>query len=194
MAHEFETKLEAQDLYVLQGLTLEQVAQRTGVPERTVKEWSAAEGWVDLRKEYRQAQSEIRRQTMLYRLALLKEGMKNLHPQAAFAWATVESAAKKTDVGGQRSEVSKDLNPGEQREIKTPADVVAALQEAIERKLNRMLSQPDAVNLKAIKDLKDAMQMVDELKAKYKPETASAQQGLNEDQARFWRQQILGVQ
>jgi uncharacterized protein YjcR len=68
MAHEFETKLQAQDLYVLEGLTLEQVAEKTGLPDQTVRRWSADDGWVGMRNEYRVAESEIKRKTRLYRL------------------------------------------------------------------------------------------------------------------------------
>lgn len=169
--HEFETKQQAQDCYILEGLTLAKTAARVGLPERTVEEWSRAEGWVDLRKEYRAAQSEIRRKTMLYRLALLKEGMTTLHPQAAFAWATVESTAQKGIANGLDSRLR--VNDGEksgndeQREIGTLEDAVGVLQEVVERKLNAMLTDPRAVSLKNVKEMKDAMLMIEQLKAKY---------------------------
>jgi uncharacterized protein YjcR len=45
MAHDQEAKEQAKDLYVLEGLTLEQVAAETEIPIATVESWSASEGW-----------------------------------------------------------------------------------------------------------------------------------------------------
>lgn len=189
MAHEFESRQRAEELYILDGLTLDQVAERTGIPGRTVEEWSRAEGWVEMRREYRKAQGEIRRQTVLYRLALLKKGIETLHPQQAFAWASVEQTAMKAQ--SSKLEAEREEPQSETREIRTPEDAVNALQDAIQRRLNTLLTSPDAVNLKTVREIKDSLAMVQELKAQYKPE--DRQKGLSEETIRKIEKEVLGI-
>ncbi len=163
MAKDFELRQRAEELYVIDGLTLEEVAKETGVPERTIANWSSEDGWKDKQKEYQNALGEIKRYTMLTRLKLIKNAMTSLDPQKIYAFAALERAVKgqSSDIGGYGDP------PYEKREIKTPQDAIDALQEALERKLNIMLSQPDAINFSGVKDVKQAMDLVDELKAKY---------------------------
>jgi transposase-like protein len=42
----------ARSLYVVSGLTFEQVASKTGVAESTLKRWSAEEGWPEIKKTH----------------------------------------------------------------------------------------------------------------------------------------------
>jgi len=190
MAKDLELRQRAEELYIIDGLTLEEVAKEVGVSERTIANWSSEEGWREKQKEYRNAVSEIKRYTTLTRLKLIKDAMTSLDPQKIYAFAALERAVKgqSTDFGGYGDP------PYERREIKTPQDAIDTLQEAIERKLNIMLTQPDAINLSGIKDVKKVMELIDELKAKYgdTPEETRLK-GLDEDQARFWREKVLGV-
>lgn len=167
MAHEFETKLQAQDLYVLEGATLEEVSEKLALPIQTVKRWSADEGWVGMRKEYREAQSEIRRKTTLYRLELLKAGIQTLHPQAAYAWAAVEQAAKKSAEAYDSAQGLVQREQSAEREIKTVEDAISAMQEAVQRRINLLLSDPKAVSLKSMRELKDALAMIEEMRKRH---------------------------
>jgi DNA-binding helix-hairpin-helix protein with protein kinase domain len=188
MTIDFEVRQRAEELYILEGLTLMQVAERTGVPESTAKRWSSEGGWFDKRREYRRAQGEIRRNTVLYRLAILQKAMQSLHAQDAFAWASVE----KTATDKILADAAAPALP--QREIRTAQEAIDALQEAVERKLTVMLAQPDTLSLKAVKEVKDAMLTVDELKSRYSqtPEEAK-RRGLSDETVEDIKRKILGM-
>jgi len=188
MTIDFEIRQQAEELYILEGMTLNQVAERTGVPESTVKRWSSEGGWFDMRKDYRRAQGEIKRNTVLYRLAILKKAMDSLHAQDAFAWASVEKTATDKILTDDRVQ---DLP---QREIRTAQDAIDALKEAIERKLAIMLSQPGTLDLKAVKEMRDAIIMVDELTARNdkRPEEAK-RRGLSDETVEDIKRKILGM-
>jgi hypothetical protein len=78
----------------------------------------------------------------------------------------VEQAAKRTsetlDSGVRRN----DGEGGVPREIKTVEDVLNAMQEAVERKLNILLTDPKAVTLRGLKELRDALAMIEDMKKK----------------------------
>lgn len=189
MTIDFELHQQAYELAVLDGLTLDNVARRTGIPRSTITRWSADEGWMADREEYRRAQGEIRRKTVLYRKGLLNKAMESLDPQAAYAWATVENVAKRSE-----SAAGTQIEAPAEREIRTAEDAVEALQEAVEIKINRMLTNPGELKFSAIKDMRSALSMVEELKRTY--DTAGeeeARKSLNKEEALFWREKILGV-
>lgn len=191
MTIDFELHQQAYELAVLDGLTLDNVARRTGIPRSTITRWSADEDWMADRAEYRRAQGEIRRKTVLYRKGLLDAAMQSLDPQAAYAWATVENAARKAESGA-----APQTEPAGEREIKTAEDAVAALQEAVEIRINRMLTNPGELKLSAIRDMQKALEMVEQMKRRFGEESgeeAEKQQGNDAEQARYWREKVLGV-
>ena len=165
MTIDFELHQQAYELAVLHGLTLDQVAERTGIPRSTITRWSADEGWMADREEYRKAQGEILRKSVLYRKDLLVKGMETLDPQAAYAWATVENVAGKIT----KASTLEALAPAK-KEIKTARDAVDALQAAIEIKVNRLLTVPGELNFSALQDMKKAFDLLDELKKRYEKE------------------------
>lgn len=191
MATDREIRERAEELYVINGLTLDEVSEETGVPARTIQKWSADDGWKARQKEYRNASAEIRRYTRLTKLKLIKDAMTSLDPQKIYAFAALERAtSEKPGTGDQTSELSQE---NADIEIKTPQDAINALQEAIEIKLKILLAKPEALNLSAIKNLKQAMELVDGMKAKYGAEDQEEEriEGYDEDQARFWREKFL---
>jgi hypothetical protein len=72
---------------------------------------------------------------------------------------------------------------------------VCALSEAVEAKLNMMLGDPGTVDFKAIKELRQAMEMIAGMRAQTgsKEEQAKAK-GLSVESADAFRKQILGIQ
>jgi transposase len=191
MAIDQDTRQRAEELYVIDGLTLEAVAAETGISERTIQNWSVEDGWLAKRKEYKNAAAEIRRYTTLTKLKLIKDAMTSLDPQKVYAFSALERATAKNIIETPAPAQMAD------RQINSPQEAIQALQEAIDLKLQAMLSQPGALSLSAIKEFKQATELLDGMKAKYgaaedkeKPET---QQGLDVEQARFWREKVLGV-
>ena len=188
MTIDFEVHQRAEELYVLEGLSLEKVAEATGAAEVSVKRWSTADGWVAKRREYRKAQGEIGRLTVLYRLEILQEAMKTRHPQHAFAWAAVERAAvdKAVSHAAPAGPVAGD------REIVTAEDAAEALREAVVRKLHIMLSRPEEINVKAVMDMQKAIPMIEEMKAKVKSGPAGKKQ-LDPETIRIIKEDIYGI-
>lgn len=183
----------AQDLYVTDGRTYDQVAQATGVSVGQLKRWGMEEGWTAARKEDREARSSIRRDTVKLRAKLLKAALVAGEPQAVYAFAALEKAAAS---GKAKSDPGPVFVPEKLKDINTPADAVEALQEVIELKLNKLLSQPDILQLSQVKELKQTIELVDQMKAKYNPDADDDTQvegGLSDEAADMIRQQILGV-
>ena len=81
--------------------------------------------------------------------------------------------------------------------IKTPEDAIAALQTAVENKLNAMLSQTGSVNFKGVQEMEKALSMIEKMKTRYSPDAGDddtqAEGGLSDEAADMIRQQILGV-
>jgi len=191
VTYDFEVHQQAEDLYVLEGLTQQAVSERIDIPLRTIELWSADEGWKAKRKEYRRASSEIRRNKMLYRLALLRQGLESLDdPQKAYAWATVERVARDDVLPEGRPAIEP---PSPELKIETAQDAVDALLQAVKRKVTVMLTRPDELNMKGIKEMRDALGILDELKARYADKPEEARRAYDEREARYWREKVLGV-
>jgi transcriptional regulator with XRE-family HTH domain len=95
MAIEQELKDRARELYVFDGLTLDQVAKETGIPESTVKRWSAEDGWADERREHKATLQDIRRNTLQLRKAFVAKAMGSLDPQDVYAAVRLEALAQR---------------------------------------------------------------------------------------------------
>lgn len=197
--YDFETRDRAEDLYICQGFTLEQVAAATGVSLSQVKEWSTTESWRERREEYRQALREIRMNTIRLRRGLIEKALFDLDPQRVYAAASMERVAqlaeKAAAVKGKPEDLSEAPSPAAiTREIRTPEQAITALQEAAEARLNLLLSQPGELSLVAVKDVQKVLALIDELKNKYQPQDKStAGKGLSEEAADEIRRKILGI-
>lgn len=194
--YSWEIRERAEELYIVDGLTYEQVAQATGVSVTQVQRWSAADGWAERRREYRQALTDIRRGAVELRRRLIGQALQSLNPQDVYAVARMEAvfakakAEKPSEAAG--GELSGEPGP---LVIRTPADAVGAVEAILERKLNAMLNRPDLLSLTGIKDLQKCLEMVENLKARYAPdaEAASAPAGLSPEAVEAIRREILGL-
>jgi len=194
-AYSWEIREQAEELYIIDGLTYEQVAERTGVSVAQLKRWGtdSEPGWADRRREYRQAQSTVRRGVMLAKAKLIGSVIECEDPQKAYAFSAlvnagkvIESAARVQPPGDVRQEI-------ETRPISTAQDAVEALQEALQRKINAILGNPDGLTLEAIKGLRQAMEMIDTMQSKYLSDSKKTRQGLSGDAVQEIRKQILGI-
>lgn len=79
--------------------------------------------------------------------------------------------------------------------VKTPEDAIAALQSAVENKLNAMLSQTGSVSLKSVQEMEKALVMIEKMKMKYSSETKEKEPATEEDKKRLIDEvdKILGV-
>lgn len=161
-----ETRFTAEEMYVVDGMTYDQVAEATGVSVSQLKRWGAESGWGERRREYRDALSTIRRDTVILRQKLIAKAMDSLDPQSVYAVARMEAVASRAKSG----EPAPAALPADNRVIKTPEDAAAALGDVIEKKLNAMLTCPGGVSLAAIKEIKQAVDLIEKMQEKYAAE------------------------
>lgn len=159
-----EVRFNAEELYVVDGLTYDRVAAITGVSVSQLKRWGSEGDWAERKSEYREALTSIRRDTVLLRKNLIEKAMNSLDPQAVYAVARLEAVAAKVGGTGQAQEGGAGMTL---RTIKTPQDAVAALSEVVEKKINAMLTQPNAVSLAGIKEIKQALDLIEKMQEKY---------------------------
>lgn len=191
--YSYEIRENAKEFFVTEGSTYDQVAKLTGVSVGQLKRWGKDEGWTGARREYREALSSIKRDTVMLRAKLLKTALGSGDPQSVYAFAAIEKAVTSGKKSAQPVPVS---SLGKLKNINTPADAVDALQEVVELKLNKMLAQPDILQLSQVKELKQTMELIDQMKAKYTPDAVDdsvVEGGLSDEAADMIRQQILGV-
>ena len=144
------------------------VAEATGVSATTLKAWGQKYGWARRREEIARAESEIRvniikgRQKALEQL-LAAEDAKEAAPMA-FAVSSLESLALKRQELAAAGKIT-DVSAFVRRKIATRADAVAALREAVERKLGLALADPDKISTATVQDVKRCLDLVAELEA-----------------------------
>ena len=186
---------EAEDLYVVDGLTLETIAARLGPDGPSVTSlsgWKQEGDWEERRRELGRALSDVKRNTLLLRQRLVEKALQSLSAQDVYAVSHLESALARSK--GSQAGTPAPLGTLDVREIKTPQDAVNVLNEVVQRKLNGLLTQPDLLTLTGIKDLKQCLELIENLKAKYQPDEATGQApGLSDEAANEIRRQILGI-
>ena len=182
---------EAQELYCVVRLSYAETAQHVGVAASTLKRWGKEYGWSEKRERIAQAEADIRADTVLARSEMLKELIDSKNPIVGFAVAKLEELAlKQAQAERERKAGQAAAAKPQMREIHTPADAAAALKEAVELKLSRLLASPEDVDLKAVKDVKEALAMIETMQAgKSKPKKSG---GLSAAQAEEIRRKILG--
>jgi len=160
-AYPLDTRLDARGLYVVDGMTYEQVSKATGVSVSQLKKWGSDEGWMDRRREYRDAQVSIRENTVLLRSKLLENALTTKDAQDVYAVAAMEKIAialeKVKPVEAANAEVP-DLS------FSSPEEIIDGLWKAIEAQTARMLNSPETMDLKKVQA---AIETWKSLKARY---------------------------
>ena len=187
-----ETVWKAMELYCVARLPYHEVAQHVGVAASTLKRWGKEYDWADKRAELAQAEADIRADTVLARASMLKELISSKNPIVGFAVAKLEDLAiKQAQFERENRQIEAQATP-QIREINNPADAAAALKEAIEIKLGRLLASPEDVDLKAVKGIKDALTMLKELEPSKDKGKKKKSGGLTADDVAVFRDRILG--
>jgi hypothetical protein len=188
---ELERRFAAEEAYIAGSQSLEQVARQYGVSTAQIERWSAADGWRAQRMEYRKKFSDIRMSTVRLRRKIIKNALNTLRPLDVFAVSALEKLALASE--RRQAAPSAESIPAEAVEIKTPADAVAALKAAVEQKLGRMLRHPDAINLAAVKDVKNCLELLDKMQAAATAESAADDKSgrlLDAEQIKSIREQL----
>ena len=104
----WEIREQAEELYIVDGKTFNEVAEITGVSVAQLKRWGAgfpdpddperkSSSWTDRRKEYRQQFADIQRDTTKLRQKLLRQALNTLDPQQVYAAVRLEMMAARQD-------------------------------------------------------------------------------------------------
>jgi hypothetical protein len=196
----WEIREEAEQLYIIDGKTFDEVSELTGVSAGQLQRWAAGneeEGitsWKERKREYRTAFSNIKRDTLLLRKRMIGKALNSLNPQDVFAISSLESMAAKLD----KSLADKDdfiSSTGKEKVIiKTPQDAIDALSEVVELKINNLLSKPGAINLNAIKEMKQSLELIEKMKEKYgKKDTSAKKKQLDPKTLKKIREEVYGI-
>ena len=94
---DWEIRERAEELYIVDARTFEQVAADTGVSVSQLKNWAAADGWRERREEYRAARRDIRSTMMKLRQKMASEASVSADPQKVFAFIRLEALAEKKE-------------------------------------------------------------------------------------------------
>lgn len=200
-SYSWEIRETAEELYIIDGLTYDEVAGRTSVSVSQLKRWGTESmpTWSERRREYRQAQTSVRRGVMLAKAKLIESVIQSEDPQKAYAFSALVGSGKTIDQEARERAAAQNTVPdmpdmaGAQK-ITSAAEAVAALQAAVQNKINSMVTRPGELSFAAIKDTKAALEMIEQLQNKYVPtEETVASGGLSDDAAEIIRRQILGL-
>jgi len=216
--YSWEVRERAKELYVVDGLTFEQVATATSVSVTQLKRWSAEEkewaekqeestglkpvsqDWPEARRVFRLALGVIRRDSTLLRAKLITNALGGGEFKQVLSAAMWEKTQAHKDLVGQASRLPVEETPKTTGEtpalpiIKTPQDAVAALEVVVAQRINLMAMKPELLSFKAITDLQKTLGLIGELKAKYRPDEQTGQApGLSDEMAAEIRQKILGI-
>ncbi|WP_165064490.1 hypothetical protein [Desulfovibrio sp. ZJ200] len=184
-----DTLWRAQELYCVDRLSYAAVAEATGVSPTTLKAWGQLYNWSRKRAEIAQAESEIRvnlvkgRQKALEQL-LTAADAKEAAPMA-FAVSSLESLALKRQELAAAGKIPS-AAPVTRRKIGNRAEAIAALREAVERKLGLALADPDKISTATVQDVKRCLELVAELEASLPKENEteeSRRRGLSQNMA-----------
>lgn len=183
----------AEDLYVVDGFTLEAIAARLPVSVTSLSNWKQDGEWDRLRSELAASQAQIKRDSLLLREKLIKNALEAGQPQAVYAFCTLEATLARISGKGAQAGPMGTPGPLAGRQISTPQEAVAALETVLELKLNAMLAQPELLTLTGIRDIKQCLELMENLKTKYRPDATGQTPGLSPEAAAAIRQQILGA-
>jgi DNA-binding transcriptional regulator YiaG len=186
----FEIRERCEDMAIVEGATLEQIAKSEGVAIATLKTWSSADKWVERRKEHLNAIKSIKQGTAELRKRMLAKAIGTLDPQDVYAVARIERASQLTDKAQPEAEQTPIT-----REINTPEDAIAALYEAIQARVNLVLARPDRLDLKAVKDMKQSLELIDQMRSQFinSKDTDTSSKTLSPETLKKIREEVYGL-
>ncbi len=184
-----DTLWRAQELYCVDRLSYAAVAEATGVSPTTLKAWGQRYDWSRKRADIAQAESEIRVNLVRGRHKALEQLLTAADAKAAapmaFAVSSLESLALKQQELAAAGKIPSAAPPA-RRKIGTRAEAIAALREAVERKLGLALADPDKISTATVQDVKRCLELVAELEASLPKENEaeeSRRRGLSQNMA-----------
>lgn len=179
-AYGWDTIEQAEELYIIDGLTFDQVAERTGVSVSQLKRWSAdsTPTWPERRREYRTAQVSVRRGVMLAKARLIESVIESEDPQKCYAFGALVSSSKQIEAEARERAAVQAVDQALQQPIgelvAEVTDPIEALREAVRLRVAGLVQAPGTLTLAAVKELLQAMEMLERRAA---PKAAGAGDG-----------------
>ena len=102
MAYPEETRELAEEIYIYDGKTLEQVSDTTQIPMPTLKQWSSDGSWFQKKKEYRTAALAIKHDTIQLQRRLTEKALETLDPQAIYALSRLRAVTRKESTQNEK--------------------------------------------------------------------------------------------
>ncbi|WP_291325272.1 hypothetical protein [Desulfovibrio sp. UCD-KL4C] len=165
--HQPETVFKAQELYCVCRFSMTAVASEVGVATSTLWRWCKTYGWKDKRANLAQAECDIRADMILARSGMLKKLIEKQDPQVGFAVTGLEALAMKQAEAERAGLILKGQLEAPVRKIESKADAIAALREAVERKLTSALLDPEGTDvLPLAKQIKETNALIDSMTPK----------------------------
>lgn len=96
-AYSYELRDEAEELYVEQGLTYEEVSKRLDIAIGTLKRWGGEYAWTDRRKEFLEAKRTLKQNLRILRQNMMQKARNNLDPQDIYAVIRLERLAQEKE-------------------------------------------------------------------------------------------------
>ena len=193
----WETIETAEELYILDGLTFEQVAQRSGVSVSQLKRWSAdaVPTWPDRRREYRQAQVSVRRGVMLAKAKLIESVIAEEDPQKAYAFSSLVGSGQVIEQEARERIGDRPISPSESVLVSQaePADMIDGLKTALQNKIATLIHQPGALTLAAIKELQQAMALLEQLNKNGVDQGGEASKAMTPEQLQAEIKRVYGI-
>lgn len=191
--HEPETVWRAQELYCVDCLSFDKVADITGIAASTLKRWADKYGWREKREEIAKAEADIRANKVLARSKTIEALLNNPRADMAFAVSALETLtlkeaeAARAGYNTQQDEVLPSFS------INTPEDAVDALKKSVEQKLAMLLSRPEQVDLRSFQEVKSCLALAEELKTVYAKDGQMKSDGLSAETIDTIKRKILGI-
>jgi len=149
----------------------------------TLWRWSDKYGWPAKRDAIAQALADIKADTILARSVMLKELISSRDAQTGFAVASLEGLALKQAEAARAGQMIQAQLEAPAKRFETKAEAAEVLQQAVELRLATMLADPSKVNLKAVKEIQDALGLIETMKPKG-PTSQTGKEGLSGDTVR----------
>jgi len=101
--HDLEIRFQAEELFVEQRLTHEDIAERLDIGLSTVKRWSVDGNWKALREEYFERRRMLKTNLAKLRENMMERAASNLDPQDVYAVIRLEKLARERESKGQEN-------------------------------------------------------------------------------------------
>jgi len=101
--HDLEIRFQAEEMFVEQRLTHEDISDRLDIGLSTVKRWSVDGNWKTLREEYFERRRMLKSNLAKLRENMMERAASNLDPQDVYAVIRLEKLARERESKGQEN-------------------------------------------------------------------------------------------